>query len=218
MDCTRDRSHFRSWIASIVQSPVLKFPFFWPRGAPGLRPPCSRQRLRPRMAGRWHGVPPRVLAPHRGACLRFRSLASSLWSIGLISKFSPPPPVYARLVRHLKPGSSVNHLAPSLAHLHREADRRGVCPWSRERWRHGPSCPHTKVANSANEAWGEGFRTRGGTFRPSPTFSGTPDGTTGPAVSWPSLGAISRIGPRLAISTATRVASFPEIRGFTIAS
>jgi hypothetical protein len=61
----------RSSIASSVQSPVLKFPFFSPRGAPGLNPPCSRHRLRPRMAGRWHGVPPRVLAPHRGACRRF---------------------------------------------------------------------------------------------------------------------------------------------------
>src|SRR6516165_7585028 len=39
-DCTRDRSHFRSAIASVVQSPCLKFPFFEPRGAPGLRPPC----------------------------------------------------------------------------------------------------------------------------------------------------------------------------------
>jgi hypothetical protein len=33
----------------------LKLPFFCPRGAPGLRPPCRRHRLRPRIAGRWHG-------------------------------------------------------------------------------------------------------------------------------------------------------------------
>src|SRR2546429_573634 len=49
-DCSSDRSHLRSSIASSVQSPVLKFPFFSPRGAPGLNPPCSRHRLRPRMA------------------------------------------------------------------------------------------------------------------------------------------------------------------------
>ena len=65
------RNHFRSAIASAVQSPVLKFPFFGPRGAPGLNPPCRRHRLRPRVAGRWHGVPPRVRAPQRGACLTF---------------------------------------------------------------------------------------------------------------------------------------------------
>jgi hypothetical protein len=59
-DCTSDRSQFRSSIASVVQSPVRKLPFFAPRGAPGLRPPCRRHRLRPRRAGRWHGVPPRL--------------------------------------------------------------------------------------------------------------------------------------------------------------
>src|SRR6478752_7009325 len=36
-DCLRDRSHLRSASASVVQSPDLKFPFFSPRGAPGLR-------------------------------------------------------------------------------------------------------------------------------------------------------------------------------------
>src|ERR1700738_3127140 len=60
-DRTSDRSQFRSSIASIVQFPVLKLPFFGPRGAPGLRPPCRRHRLRPRIAGRWHGVPVGVL-------------------------------------------------------------------------------------------------------------------------------------------------------------
>jgi hypothetical protein len=32
---TSERSHFRSWIASLVQSPFLKFPFSEPRGALG---------------------------------------------------------------------------------------------------------------------------------------------------------------------------------------
>jgi hypothetical protein len=41
----------RSWIASAVQSPVLKFPFLGPRGAPGLSPPCSRHLVRPRTEG-----------------------------------------------------------------------------------------------------------------------------------------------------------------------
>src|SRR4029077_10465709 len=93
-DRTSDRSQFRSSIASIVQFPVLKLPFFGPRGAPGLRPPCRRHRLRPRIAGRWHGVPVGVLAPHRGAS----SLRARLWSIGvrgLIAKFSSCPPPHA---------------------------------------------------------------------------------------------------------------------------
>jgi DNA invertase Pin-like site-specific DNA recombinase len=37
---------------SAVQSPDLKFPFLGPRGAPGLRPPWRRQRLRPLLADR----------------------------------------------------------------------------------------------------------------------------------------------------------------------
>ena len=53
-----ERPEFRSSIASVVQSPVRKLPFFAPRGAPGLiiRPPCRRHRLRPRRAGRSHGA------------------------------------------------------------------------------------------------------------------------------------------------------------------
>jgi hypothetical protein len=89
-DCTSDRSHLRSSIASAVQSPFLKFPFLAPRGAPGLNPPCRRHRFRPRMAGRWHGVPARVLAPHFGARPRSPSLVSSSF-MGLISKFVGGP-------------------------------------------------------------------------------------------------------------------------------
>src|SRR5271155_4987060 len=44
-ELTSDRSHLRSSIASVVQSPFLKLPFFGPRGAPGLRPPWRRHRL-----------------------------------------------------------------------------------------------------------------------------------------------------------------------------
>jgi len=90
-DRRSDRSQFRSSIASIVQFPVLKLPFSCPRGAPGLRPPCRRHRLRPRMAGRWHGVPVGVLAPHRAWSLRAR-----LWSIGFGGvdlKISSAPPL-----------------------------------------------------------------------------------------------------------------------------
>ena len=89
-DWMRDRSHLRSSIVSVVQSPFRKFPFFWPRGAPGLDPPCKRHRLRPRKAGRWHGVPARVFAPHRGARLRFASRLSILVH-GLVRDFLLPP-------------------------------------------------------------------------------------------------------------------------------
>ncbi len=60
-----------------------------PRGAPGLKPPCSRQRLRPRTADRRHGVPARVLAPQAGGCTGSQGLVSSFF-MGLISKFGRP--------------------------------------------------------------------------------------------------------------------------------
>ena len=91
-DWTRDRSHLRSSIASAVQFPLQKFPFLRPRGAPGLSPPCSRHRVRPRRAGRWHGVPARVSAPQRGACLKFASRISTSWSMGLSAFFYRPRP------------------------------------------------------------------------------------------------------------------------------
>ena len=90
-DRTRERSHRRSSMASAVQFPVLKFPFLLPRGAPGLSPPCKRQRLRPRMAGHWHGEPARVFARQRAARLRFPSRASTLWFMGLFPNFCCPP-------------------------------------------------------------------------------------------------------------------------------
>src|SRR6516225_8875256 len=89
-DCTRVRSHFRSAIASVVQSPFLKFPFFEPRGAPGLNPPCRRQRLRPRTAGRWHGVQARVRAPQVGASLEFIVRVPTLF-VWLYANFFDPP-------------------------------------------------------------------------------------------------------------------------------
>src|SRR6516162_6616860 len=66
-DCTRDRSHFRSAIASVVQSPCLKFPFFEPRGAPGLMPPCFRFIVRVPKSCSWDcpqffSVPPAWIA------------------------------------------------------------------------------------------------------------------------------------------------------------
>ena len=89
-NCTKERSHVRSSIASAVQFPLRKFPFFVPRGAPGLSPPCKRHRLRPRMAGRWHAAPARVSAPHRGACLRLLRRLSRSWSMGLsVTIFMP---------------------------------------------------------------------------------------------------------------------------------
>jgi hypothetical protein len=60
-----------------IQSPFLKSPFLGPRGAPGLKPPCKRQRLRPRRAGHWHERPARVFAPHREARWRFASRVHS---------------------------------------------------------------------------------------------------------------------------------------------
>ena len=47
---TNERSHLRSSIALPVQFPLRKLPFSVPRGAPGLKPPCKRHRLRPWMA------------------------------------------------------------------------------------------------------------------------------------------------------------------------
>jgi hypothetical protein len=89
-DRTSDRSHFRSSMASAVQSPLLKFAFLAPRCAPGLNPPCKRHRLRPRMAGHWQDPPARVFASHRGACRKFRSRVSR-WFMGLIKIFAYPP-------------------------------------------------------------------------------------------------------------------------------
>ena len=89
-DCTRDRSHLRSSIASAVQLPVLKFPFLLPRGAPGLSPPWRRHRRRSRIAGHSHGEPARVLAPQRGARLRFPSRVSVSWFMGLCAIFYCP--------------------------------------------------------------------------------------------------------------------------------
>ena len=80
-------------MASAVQFPFLKFPFLKPGGAPGLSPPCSLHRLRPRKAGRWHAVPARVIAPHRGAVLRFLSRVSTAWSMGLSATFCCPPSI-----------------------------------------------------------------------------------------------------------------------------
>ena len=60
-----------SWRASRssrVQHPVVKRPLPRPVGAPGLFPPCIRQRFRPFTAGDKHGVAFRVFAPHREAC------------------------------------------------------------------------------------------------------------------------------------------------------
>src|SRR6202040_3812056 len=56
---------------------------------------------------------------------------------------------------------------------------------------------------------GKGFRTRGGTFRSS---SDPGEGTRAPGASWASLAATTRIGPGFAMSSATRAASFPEMR------
>jgi hypothetical protein len=58
----------------------------------GAQPTVQRHRVRPRMAGRWHVVPARVLAPHFGARLRSPSLVSPCF-MGLISKFCRPPGV-----------------------------------------------------------------------------------------------------------------------------
>ena len=89
---TRERSHSRSSIASVVQSPFLKFPLLLPRGAPGLSPPWSRHRALPRIAGHSHGEPARVFvfAPQRGARLRFPSRVSTSWSMGLSANFCGP--------------------------------------------------------------------------------------------------------------------------------
>jgi hypothetical protein len=94
-DLRRDRSHLRSAIASVVQSPVLKFPFLKPRGAPGLNPPCNRHRRRPRMAGRWQASPARVSAPQRGARLRFLRRTLRSWSMRLSANFCRPPSLSA---------------------------------------------------------------------------------------------------------------------------
>lgn len=97
---TSKRSQWRSSFASWVQLPSLKFPFREPAGAPGLNPPCKRQRVRPRIAGHWHGAPARVFAPHRSAPRRFRSRVSTLWSMGLISRFCYPRLDPRQLVPH----------------------------------------------------------------------------------------------------------------------
>ena len=56
---------------------------------------------------------------------------------------------------------------------------------------------------------GKGFRTRGGAFRSS---SDPGEGTRAPGASWASLAATTRIRPGFAMSSATRAASFPEMR------
>src|SRR6202023_2966009 len=56
---------------------------------------------------------------------------------------------------------------------------------------------------------GKGFRTRGGAFR---SGSDPGEGTRAPGASWASLAATTRIGPGFAMSSATRTASFPEMR------
>jgi hypothetical protein len=43
------------------------------------------------MAGHRQDPPARYFAPHRGACLKFRSRVSTLWFMGLISNFVGPP-------------------------------------------------------------------------------------------------------------------------------
>ena len=95
-DCTRDRSHLRSSMASAVQFPLRKFPFLRPRGAPGLNPPCKRHRLRPRMAGRWHAVPARVSAPHRGARLQSGLVVFPRLVHGVVRDFFTAPSGRAR--------------------------------------------------------------------------------------------------------------------------
>ena len=88
----------------------------------------------------------------------------------------------------------------------KRTSRYGRPPFSRRRlrWlsRSGVGAKHWSLR-------GKGFRTRGGAFR---SCSVPSDRTRVLACSWPSFPAVSRIGPRLAISTATCVASFPEMR------
>ena len=98
--CTRDRSHLRSSIASLVQFPLRKLPFSMPRGAPGLNPPCKRHRRRSRIAGHWHAVPARVRAPQRGARLRFSSRFPTSWFMGLSAKILCPYYCGLRRLRH----------------------------------------------------------------------------------------------------------------------
>jgi hypothetical protein len=113
-DWTSDRSHRRSATASAVQSPFLKFPFLLPRGAQGLSPPCKRQRLRPRMAGHWHGEPARVFAPQRAARLRFPSCASTLWFMGLFPNSLLPPSSLSATRRKFSHRDRVTHLRQRL--------------------------------------------------------------------------------------------------------
>jgi hypothetical protein len=101
--CTRDRSHLRSLIASVVQYPLRKLPFSVPRGAPGLSPPCKRHRRRPRRAGHWQAVPARVHAPHRGARLKFSSRFPTSWFMGLSAKIFIPLLFRAAAAASLRP-------------------------------------------------------------------------------------------------------------------
>ena len=142
-DRTSDRSHLRSSIASAVQSPFLKFPFLAPRGAPGLNPPCRRHRLRPRMAGRWHGVPARVLAPHFGARLRSPSLVSSSF-MGLISKLTDPPGGE----RSVEAGS--RPMSCSTAHTRGQPGACSKCRMCRKYRAHGVSALSALSALEAN--------------------------------------------------------------------
>lgn len=75
----------------MVQSPLAKFPLREPRGPPGLRPPWSRHRFRPRIAGHRQEVAARVLAPQRGARRRFSRRVSAFWFMGSPSRFLLPP-------------------------------------------------------------------------------------------------------------------------------
>src|SRR5262249_11232738 len=61
-----------------------------PRGAPGLSPLCRRQRVRLLMAGDLQDPPDRVLAPQRGARLKFASLVSVPWFMRLIKNLHYP--------------------------------------------------------------------------------------------------------------------------------
>lgn len=63
MSCRKAR---RSCMTDRVKRPCLRA-FWLPMGAPEpLAPPCMRHRFLPRTAGDRHGLPVRVLAPHRG--------------------------------------------------------------------------------------------------------------------------------------------------------
>jgi hypothetical protein len=72
----------RDWPPSpgIKLTPILVYPRGWPITAP----------LAAAQGRRWHAVPARVSAPHRGARLRFLRRLSTPWSMGLSAFFLPP--------------------------------------------------------------------------------------------------------------------------------